>query len=81
MSAPTLVVELREIAQATIRSIIEALKELSIPFPHLKASVEVISNVVSIAEVRVLVVQVAPSELLTYSSGRNSGRTLKIFRH
>ena len=63
--APTLEVELREIAQASIRTIIEALKEISIPFPQLQGIVEVLSNVVSIVNVRVLLVQTAPSGLLT----------------
>ena len=57
--APTLEVELREIAQSSIRTIIETLKELSITFPQLQVIVEVIANVVSIVEVRVLRVQMA----------------------
>ena len=57
--APTLEVELREIAQSSIRTIIETLKELSITFPQLQVIVEVIANVVSIVDVRVLRVQMA----------------------
>ena len=50
-------VELREVAQASTKTIIEAIRELSIEFPQLKAMVEVISNVVSIFDVRVLLLK------------------------
>ena len=76
-SAPTLEVELREIAQASIRTIIKALKELSITFPKLQIIAEVIANVVSIVDVSVLRVQMTPSVLLTRSSDRDSHMTKK----
>ena len=70
--APTLVVELREIAEVSIRTLIESLKEISITFPQLQAIVEVVSSVVSIVNVRVLLVQTTPSGLLTVSQQRFS---------
>ena len=76
--APTLVVELREIAQDSIKTIIEALKESSIMFPRLQIVVEVIFNVVSIVDVRVLLARMAPSKLLKWSSDRVYHRTKKI---
>ena len=52
-------------AQESIRAIIETLNELSLNFPQVKAIVEVISKVVGIVDVRVLLAQMASSEIIT----------------